>query len=633
MASSSSSLPYRPALDGIRAFAVLGVLFYHLQLPWAVGGYLGVETFFVISGYLITSLLLRDYRLHGRLDLKRFWLRRARRLWPALWALLLGTFGLIIVLSPASLPRFLQDLPAAVFYYTNWLYIWQHIPYFERYAHPPVLQHLWSLAVEEQFYLLWPFLLWGLHRFFARTARKGSVSLGTALVTLGLAAASAAWMGWEFHTTADSARAYYGTDMRAAGFLLGGALAWVWPLRAREVIPSWVSRVAPWLGIIGLGSTLWIYAKVHEFTLWLYPWGFVWTAVSTLLMIFPSTIPGVWESLIGHPLLRWVGTRSYAIYLWHWPLIALFRPGAECRWPLTFCALGHLALTFLLAEWSYRVLETPIRRQGFRAWWRSLASRRWQLAAWPALLAAAMLFIAWRPWNHAAAASTSLAASATAMPSPSPPPAIALQPSPTSPAAFFTATPLPSSALTQEASATVLPDPTPSPSPTPAWTCYVTLLGDSVMARTYSTWMSHNNLYYQFYMDAQPKRLPTDLLDVIATLHRQGRLYHTVVLHIGTNALPNPRTLDGIMHQLVRLGVRKVYILNIRRPVGWANLANENIAQTAEQWPQAVLVDWHAAAQDNPQWFLDDGVHLTPTGAQAYVDLTLEAIQQYGCAP
>ncbi len=564
--SSTTSLPYRPALDGIRAFAVLGVVFYHLQMSWAVGGYLGVETFFVISGYLITSLLLRDYRLYGRLDLKRFWLRRARRLWPALWALLLGTFVLSITVSPASLPRFLQDLPAAVFYYTNWQYIWQHIPYFERYAHPPLLQHLWSLAVEEQFYLVWPFLLWGLLSLSRRPAKPRTAFLWPALAILGLAAASAAWMGWNFHITGDSARAYYGTDMRAAGFLLGGALAWVWPLRTREVIPRWASRSALWLGLIGLANTLWIYAKVHEFTPWLYPWGFVWTSVSTLLMIFPSTIPGIWERLIGHPVLRWIGTRSYAIYLWHWPLIALFRPGAECRWPLALCALGHLSLTFLLAEWSYRTIETPIRRQGFRAWWHSLASRRWQLAAWPALLGAVIFFIAWRPWNPPTLPPAALATTRTSTPSPQP--AVALLPSPTALATPLTATPHPTPMPSQEPRATILPTASPTPSPTPRWTCYVTLLGDSVMARTYSTWMAHNNLYYQFYMDAKPKRLPTELLDLIPKLHKQGHLYHTVVLHIGTNALPSTTTLNSIMRQLVRFGAHKVYILNIRRPVG-----------------------------------------------------------------
>lgn len=157
--SRSFRLPYITGLDGIRALAVLAVLCYHANYPWALGGFLGVETFFVLSGYLITSLLMGEWQASGKIDLKNFWLRRARRLLPAIWLLLLSLPFLAILFARDTLPGLQEDIPAALFYITNWVYIFREVPYFEAFGRPPLLQQLWSLAVEEQFYLLWPLLL------------------------------------------------------------------------------------------------------------------------------------------------------------------------------------------------------------------------------------------------------------------------------------------------------------------------------------------------------------------------------------------------------------------------------------------------------------------------------------------
>ena len=203
---NSPKLPYSSGLDGLRAIAVMAVLFYHLQFPWALGGYFGVETFILISGYLITSLLLEDYRANGRINLKEFWLRRIRRLWPALWLLLAGVVPLAYTLAPQSVQRLREDVPAAIFYITNWLYIWREIPYFERHASPPLLQHLWSLAMEEQFYLFWPLLLWASLRLW-KTRRGAFHSKRWILFPLALAALSAGWMGHIMSTTGDTSRA------------------------------------------------------------------------------------------------------------------------------------------------------------------------------------------------------------------------------------------------------------------------------------------------------------------------------------------------------------------------------------------------------------------------------------------
>jgi peptidoglycan/LPS O-acetylase OafA/YrhL len=637
----SPSLPYRPGLDGLRAIAVLGVVFFHLQFSWALGGYFGVETFIVISGYLITSLLLEDYRANGRINLKKFWLRRIRRLWPALWLLLTGVLALGYTIAPQTIHRLREDVPAAVFYFINWLYIWREIPYFERYASPPLLQHLWSLAIEEQFYLFWPVILWGSLRLWK--VRKGAFpTKGWILFLLVLAAFSAGWMGYIMYTTGDTARAYYGTDARAFGFLLGGALAVLWPLARPKPLSRRVKLAAAVGGGLGAVGLLWLYTSAHEFVPWLYPWGFLLTDLFTALLIVATIYPEqVWGRVLGLPVLRWVGTRSYAIYLWHWPLVSLFRPGAECRWPHGVCAFGHLALTLLLAEWSYRVVENPIRRRGFRAWWQEQREGAWRLVGFPLLLLGAAGFITWRPWTTdtfsffrptSATPTPQLVVvenTETPLASPSftgntPEPAILLSPIPSQ----STQTVVSSPAFTPT------PELSLTPTPTPRWTCFVTLIGDSVMARTDSTWMAQNSIFFQFLMEADPNRQPQDIVPLLRTLSKSGHLHHTVVLHTGTNGLYSASTLNEIVAQMAQLGVDKIYMLNVRVPKGWEGLVNESIADIAHNWPQrVVLVDWHSVSEGHPEWFLDDGVHLTKAGAQAYVDVTLEAIRSNGCAP
>src|ERR1044071_7693356 len=211
--TSSNRLSYITGLDGIRAVAVMAVLFYDANIPWALGGFLGVETFFVLSGFLITSLLLIEWHSTGNLSLKNFWLRRARRLLPAVWLLLAILPILAVLLARDALPRLKEDIPAALLYITNWVYIVREVPYFEAFGRPPLLQQLWSLAVEEQFYLVWPLLLlFLLHR--TRNNRLGIIAATSIMIAI-----SSTWMALLYQLEVDPLRVYYGTDTRAAGFL------------------------------------------------------------------------------------------------------------------------------------------------------------------------------------------------------------------------------------------------------------------------------------------------------------------------------------------------------------------------------------------------------------------------------
>ena len=221
--TSSNRLSYITGLDGIRAVAVMAVLFYHANFPWALGGFLGVETFFVLSGFLITLLLLAEWQATNEINLTHFWLRRARRLLPPLWLLLLALPALAFVFARDALPRLQEDIPAALFYITNWVYIVREVPYFEAFGRPPLLQQLWSLAVEEQFYLSWPLIL-------LRMSKNNRYQLLFVIMT----ALSTVWMAALYSPEIDPLRVYYGTDTRASGFLVGAMLAMIWsPWQAR----------------------------------------------------------------------------------------------------------------------------------------------------------------------------------------------------------------------------------------------------------------------------------------------------------------------------------------------------------------------------------------------------------------
>ncbi len=624
MSSPRPRLPYMPALDGLRAVAVLAVFFYHADFLWAAGGFLGVESFFVISGFLITALLLREWQQSGGLRLSRFWLRRARRLLPALWLVLLIVPPLTARFAPDALPRVREDVGAALVYLTNWVYIGREIPYFEQFARPPLLRHLWSLAVEEQFYLLWPLTLWGLLRL--GKGRRKALS-GVVIV---LALLSTAEMVLLYNPLADPARVYYGTDTRAAGFLVGAALALLWPPRGEETFSPRLHALLDGFGWAALGVLLFLFARLDEFSPLLYRGGFLLTALTTAALVGAGAHSR--RSLtrfLSLPPMRWVGTRSYSIYLWHWPLMALFRLGFECAWPPAACLGFHALATALLAEGSYRLVEKPIRRDGFRAWgrvWR-LRWRRWQPARrWgSALLAALLLAAAGSGWWPQTASGSAESLSITRPPVS---PARTASPTPLSPRVSATPPPQAVTAATPPA-ALVVPTPIhalPSPSPSPtASPLELTLLGDSVMESTLPLW--EDTLGGLFWMEAAPKRRMEDAPPLIEALAAEGHLAPRVVVHLGTNRPFEAAAFDAVMESLLAHGARQVWFVNVRRPVRWEYTVNKRLAEGVARWPQASLVDWYALSDGKEGWFVDDKTHLSYYGARAYVDAILEAVE------
>lgn len=383
----NARMPYLPALDGIRALAVLAVVVFHANESWLSGGFLGVDVFFVVSGFLITALLVGERERSGGVDLRAFWARRARRLLPALALVLAVTTLYAVVVLGDQLLTHLREVLAAVAYVTNWDLIIRDISYFESFDRPSQLRHLWSLAVEEQFYLLWPLLFAALSRFVSRRALLA--------IVLALATASLLWMTWLYQPGEDPSRVYFGSDPRAFTILLGVALGLVWhPWRWQwpDARPG-LGRLLDALGLLGLVAVILIMQQGHWREAWLYPWGLLAaSAASAALIAAVARRRSDAARALSLPPLRWLGTRSYGVYLWHWPvLLALSYEYSLSGWQL-FAA--GAALSAALAELSYRLVETPIRRREF---WQTLRReppriprRAWYAAALSVFAAAAL---------------------------------------------------------------------------------------------------------------------------------------------------------------------------------------------------------------------------------------------------
>ena len=349
----TAGVPNAPGLDGVRGLAVLAVLAYHLDLAWAGGGFLGVEVFFTLSGFLITQLLLDELTRTGRVDAWAFAKARARRLLPALVTCVIATLALFAWLVPTAGLR--ADGLASLLYIQNWHLVLAGLPYSEAFARPSPLLHLWSLSVEGQLYLLWPLLLVGVLAMVRRSTAL--------LVTILLAFASAVLMAVRFDPDGGSL-AYYATETRASGFLVGAALAWVWRP------PAWsrpLPRAARWgidaAGIVAVVTLVVGFVAVSEFEAGLYrQGGFLRVGMLAAVVIVAATrARGAVAGLLSRPLLVAVGRRSYGLYLYHWPVFVLGRELPLPPWKIDL--LGVL-VTVAVAEASYRWIETPVRRGG-----------------------------------------------------------------------------------------------------------------------------------------------------------------------------------------------------------------------------------------------------------------------------
>ena len=362
LASPQRRLPYQPALDGIRGLAVAAVLAYHAGLPWARGGFLGVDAFFVLSGYLITSLLLVEWRATGSIDLFAFWARRARRLLPALFLVLAGVAGYAVLFAePGELGRLRLDALATLGYVANWRSIFAGQSYFDQFAVPSPLLHTWSLAIEEQWYLLWPVLL--LLVFRARRLSPVTIA-GAALV---LAAGSALLMAWLYDPHGDPSRVYYGADTRAQSLLVGAALG-AWALRKDDAPPG-KREGALQVAALGCAAYIgWMWATASGNSPFVYRGGLFLLALAVAAVIAAAVRPGgPLRAVLSAPPLRGLGLVSYGVYLWHWPVYLVLTPD-RVGWDGYGLFAARVLVTLAIAITSYHAIEVPVRRGALRRW-------------------------------------------------------------------------------------------------------------------------------------------------------------------------------------------------------------------------------------------------------------------------
>jgi len=609
----STRLPYMPGLDGLRAIAVISVLLYHGAFSWAIGGFLGVEVFFVISGYLITALLLSEWRERDAIDLRNFWLRRARRLLPALFVVIAVTTIVAVVFLSDEVASLRGDVLSALAYVTNWNFIVAQKSYFEAMGRPSMVQHLWSLAVEEQFYLVWPLLFIGGMKVFGRKRFP--------LVVLAAAAGSVLLM-WILYTPGeDPSRVYYGTDTRAAGLLFGCALAFVWtPWRLRPKVSAGARNLLDVMGVVALALLVGMLWRTDEFSSSLYRGGFLLVDVVTLVVIAVLVHPAArLGRVVGMRPLRWVGLRSYGIYLWHWPVFQLTRPGLDVSltgWPLFGL---RLAITLVLAELSYRLVELPVRRGAIGRSWHAYREAtderrrelriRWVGAGLAAVLAVGVLAVFVgraqqpAPLDYVAIGDTSaldVASTTTAPPTTSTTvvPVDPAQPPPPPP-------PEPTTTTTE------------APRPTIPAGRTVTAVGDSVML---GAMRALQQLGPNVTVDAAVNRQVQVGIEVMTYYRDQGLLGDTVVIHLGNNGTFTAEQFDQIMSVLEG---HHVVFLTVRVPGRrWEGPNNAVIGEGVARYGNASLLDWNGlSGAGAPGMFYDDHIHLRPDGALFYSTL------------
>jgi peptidoglycan/LPS O-acetylase OafA/YrhL len=389
---------YMPGLDGLRAIAVLGVVLYHLKFGWAEGGLLGVGVFFTLSGYLITDILLNQVN-RGGIELKSFWLARARRLLPGLFLMLIVVTAWVTVIGPHQPSDFRTAVLSAVGYFNNWWLVFHDVSYFARFAPPSPLNHLWSLSVEEQFYIAWPFLLMLALHFVPEARRKAGPRPRLAAVALVAALCSGILMAILYHPSLDPSRVYYGTDTRALELLVGAALAMVWPSRRLTgKVTAQARRTIDAAGILGLVAIGLMFWRSSEFSPFIYRGGFAILALGTALSVAAFAHPASrLGPIVGCKPMRWIGERSYGIYLWTLPIVVLTSPQGV-HGPALLRSILQVTAIMVVAELSWRYVEDPVRHGALGRLWAQWRAGQWRRERVPregwALIAGAGLVVA-----------------------------------------------------------------------------------------------------------------------------------------------------------------------------------------------------------------------------------------------
>lgn len=621
---------YIASLDGLRALAVVAVICYHLDLKFALGGLLGVTVFFVLSGYLITGLLMAELEETGTVNLPQFWLRRVRRLFPAIVLVVVVVTALCVIFNHPLLTKLRPDVGPSLFWFQNWWYVFRGLSYFESLGDPSPLTHFWSLAIEEQFYLVWPILLLLVSKL---GASKTIIRRGC----LVLAVVSAALMWVLYSPLEDPTRVYYGTDTRACSLLIGAWLSLFWPGQAltehgTRNVPSRVVNFLDIIGVLALAGIIGMMAFIDGFSGFMYHGGIiicsVLTAVLIAVLVHPRSRLAKFASL--KPFV-WVGQRSYGIYLWHYPIILLLKPlngpGPYAWW----FVLAVFAITFTISALSYTFVENPIRHGAIGKTlqkWRERKSNGFRLrkphVIAPALaslltLAVAVGGCAFIPDEFQvpqdAIKSTGAAAGSAMQLYDTPPsydPANGVIGNAVAAVNYLKAKADQEAAELAEAERLArIRNPL--------------LIGDSVPGDSEAEFYSH---YTNALMDSYIGRWFWQARDVYKDYEAQGVVGDCVIFACFTNFVLEPDELDK-MYELVG-PERQIFLVNVYNEKYATDANNAMINEFATKYDNVHVIDWHSACSGHASEYLwDDHEHLRPEGAVVYQDLIFDSVKGY----
>jgi peptidoglycan/LPS O-acetylase OafA/YrhL len=583
MSDSRASKPigYIPPIDGLRAIAVFAVLLFHLGLKWIPGGFLGVDLFFVISGYVITRLILDSIESANGLDLREFYWARVRRLYPGLIALIVGTLVISAIVAPDAITRIFSDLPFVLTGSNNWHLVSLHQDYFATTGRPPLLQHTWSLAVEAQFYAIWPFILYFIWRKYgkknvARAALLIAILSGIALFLFSLKVESA--------NTARISHIYFGSDTHSLGLFLGSALAVSWiPRNLTANISQRAQDFIDGIGVFGFFGLLVCFLFVNETNATLYraafPLAGIFGCAAIVSLVHPASR---FAPILSSRVLMWIGHRSYGIYLWHWVIFQVTRPSVDLAAGSAIALdAARILLVLALSDISLRYIEIPIRRGVIQNWLRGMKyrtkvvrKRQWIFVSVCVSLISMVTLAsgatAWYRNDHAVVV-------------------------------IKTDTKLDNTVIT--------------PANKGIW-----LTGDSVILGIKTKLSEKKDLAL---VNARVGRQIWELIDVVkADQHLVPD--SIVVLDVGNNNAIVKSDLITLLDLLKNQP--RIILVNTSVPRAWKDQNNQIIREVITNYPQTTLVDWHAISLNHPEFFAPDGVHLNENGSNVYVAAILEAL-------
>ena len=570
------------SIDGLRAIAVTAVVLYHLGISWIPGGFLGVDLFFVISGYVITRLILDSINQSSALDLREFYAARLRRIYPAFIFMVVCIIIFVGVWAPEAIKRFLSDLPYALTGTINWFLVARHQDYFETIGRPPLLQHTWSLAVELQFYLIWPIILLTILKYFgkkniARIALLIAIISGVTLFLVSLRL--------DQSNAQQVSHIYFGTDTHSLGLFLGSALAVSWiPQNLSADIEKRAQDVVDAIGVVGLLGLIAAFLFIDETNAGLYRIAFPLAGIFGCLVIISLVHPASrFAPLISSAPFKWIGQRSYGIYIWHWVIFQVTRPSVDLTGQSWALYLARVLLVLALADISLRWVEIPFRQGMVQNWFRGMKYRsakvklRQQLSIVFSVIAV-------------------LAVTSS----------ISVQ-------AINKADQITQDQITQQEDQAASQEDLGST--TGLW-----VTGDSVILGIRSKLESKEHISL---INARVGRQAPELLAVMR-VDQSSVPSSPVVFDLGNNNALSEQTVIDIFE--VVKNQPQVIVVNTSVPRAWRDANNAIISKVASRYPNVRLIDWDRVSKDRPELFAPDGIHLSPAGSDVYVDLVLTVL-------